>query len=281
MTAENGTFRESTELRAVQEWMLEAVTTSRNGDPELVEQMILPSEKLTASERLRIYEDAYVARLVECLSDEFAALKHALGDEAFGAFAGEYLQAQPSRNASLAELGAGFPGFLKATRPADLPTPSWPDFLIDLATVERCYADVFDGPGHETQPVTAASQMDWNAPEDCRFVPSPSLRLLTLNFPAHEFISAVRRGENPECPAAQLTPLVVFRRDYVVRRVVISASEMALLTELANGVSLGNAVRSVADQIELSDDELAAQLEVWFREWTTAGWLRFKSRESQ
>src|SRR5438105_4097936 len=55
--------------------------------PADVEQVISRSEAQTSVERLSIYANAYYARLLECLGEEFPVLKKTLEEETFEAFA--------------------------------------------------------------------------------------------------------------------------------------------------------------------------------------------------
>jgi hypothetical protein len=161
--------------------------------PEDVDKVLTRSRALTALERLAVYGSAYYARLLECLREEFPVLKHALGEEVFDGFAVGYLQRYPSRTYTLMELGTDFPRFLQETRPAaegEGPSADWPDFLIDLATVEQAFNEVFDGPGVEGQRLLDGEQL-LDVPEDrlpeARFVPVSCLRLLTLRYPVHAY----------------------------------------------------------------------------------------------
>src|SRR5947209_13115313 len=111
---------EQADLNVVQRWM-QAVLMHPGGvaqgmaseeaqrllqvPPAEVEKVLTRSETLTALERLAIYGSAYYARLLECLREEYPVLKHALGDEAFDAFAFGYLQKYPSRSYTLGKLG--------------------------------------------------------------------------------------------------------------------------------------------------------------------------------
>src|SRR5690349_9859437 len=104
--------------------------------PEEAERVVNPSRALSGLERLAIYNRAYYARLLDCLRESYPVLFHALGEDAFGAFALDYLQKYPSRSYTLSDLGANFPHYLRESRPPDDPSPSWPDFVIDLATLE-------------------------------------------------------------------------------------------------------------------------------------------------
>src|SRR5581483_6380291 len=85
--------------------------------PEQVEQVVTPSRTLTALDRLSIYGNAYYARLLECLREEFPVLVHALGEELFDAFTVGYLQKYPSRSYTLNDLATNFPRYLAETRP--------------------------------------------------------------------------------------------------------------------------------------------------------------------
>src|SRR5260221_5406964 len=86
--------------------------------PEDVEQVIARSEAQTSVERLSIYANAYYARLLECLGEEFPVLKRTLDEETFDAFAMDYLQHYPSQSYTLGKLGENFMRYLAETRPA-------------------------------------------------------------------------------------------------------------------------------------------------------------------
>lgn len=242
-----------------------------------VEQVVERSSRLGSTDRLAVYGNAYFARLIECLGDEFPATQFALGEEAFHSFAMGYIQDSPSSSYSLNFLGERFPQYLKETRPADVPKPGWPDFLIDLATLERTYAEVFDGPGPENLTTLQPKDLQSIPPErvsGVRFIPVPSLRLMEVSFPVHEYVTAVRRDKSPEIPMPAETLLVITRREYIVRRGPVSRAEFQLLRAIIEGNTLGESIEIAADAMpEGSDDEFAANLSQWFRHWASAGWF--------
>lgn len=283
-------------LDRVQQWM-QAVITHPHGVEaglasteasrhmqvplENVEQIISRSAALTSLERLNVYANAYYARLLECLSEEYPALRHAVGEDAFGGFALGYLQRFPSISHTLADLGRDFPRYLAETRPArqsaETGTADWADFLIDLSLLERTYSEVFDGPGPERgdflKPVEllAIDPADW---PHARLVPLGSFRLLSLRFPAHEYASQVRRQGQAVPPAATPTWLAITRRDYIVRRYPLSLDQYTLLLALSQGRSVGQAIEQVAAQSSDDLESLAARLRDWFRIWTAAPLFR-------
>ena len=244
-----------------------------------LEQVILRSKKLTAAERVSIYANAYYARLVECLGECFPILKKALGEEVFGGFALEYLQRYPSQSYTLDRLGENFSRFLEETRPdrsddGDRPAKAnWPDFLFDLATLEWTVAQVFDGPGIEHERILAAADLQALPAErfgQARLIPVVCLRLLTFRYPVNDYYTAARRaGENEQValPDPSIEHVAITRRDYIVRRHTLTPPQRALLEALQTGVTVTEAISAAAEISQLEDDELAGELQSWFRFW--------------
>jgi len=242
--------------------------------PDEAETVVTRSRALTALERLGIYGYAYYARLLECLREEFPVLMHALTQEVFDAFAVGYLQAYPSRSYTLLQLGANFPRYLAETRPEEgggdgLPA-DWPDFLIDLATLELTFNEVFDGPGVEGERLLDAEQLRAIPAEqlpEARLMGVSCLRLLPLRYPVHRYFTAVRRHEDPVPPEAAETYLAVTRRRYVVRHYELSPPAYQLLRALLAGQTVGEAIGRAAQAAGPDLDRFAANLRTWFRDW--------------
>ncbi|HEV3444397.1 MAG TPA: DNA-binding domain-containing protein [Gemmataceae bacterium] len=281
--------------------------------PDEAESVVTRSKALTALERLAIYGYAYYARLLECLGDEFPVLKHALGEELFDAFAAEYLEQYPSRSYTLFHLGLNFPRFLAETRPdqegssavdhvavaesvavagsrdpatlgsegqeppAARAAVDWPDFLIDLATLELTFNEVFDGPGVEGEELLDAGYLRGIAPErllEARLVGVPCLRLLALHYPVHKYFTAVRRHEEPSMPEPAETYLAVTRRRYVVRHYELSCPAYQLLHALLAGASVGQAINRAVEAAGPDLDQLPNNLRTWFHDWAAEGFFR-------
>jgi hypothetical protein len=245
--------------------------------PEEAERVVTPSRALSGLERLAIYNRAYYARLLECLRESYPVLFHALGEDAFGSFALDYLQKYPSRSYTLNDLGANFPRYLRESRPDDEPGPSWPDLVIDLATLEWTYNEVFDGPGVEGRRLLRPHRLRAIPPErwpEARLVPVLCLRLLELSYPVHDYYTAVRRHKEPEFPEPAATFLAVTRRRYVIRRHDLSRPQFVLLEALLRGQSVGEAI-GLAGEVSGDDmDRFASDLQEWLREWTAEGFFR-------
>lgn len=248
--------------------------------PAHIERVIARSQALTSLERLEIYYRAYYARLLDCLREEYSVLATALGTDLFDSFAVAYLQEHPSQSYTLGRLGANFPEFLAATRPApqagDAAHADWPAFMIDLARLERVVNEVFDGPGLEGQPTLDASRPlaipreRWPA---ARLAPAPCLRLLKLQFPANDFFSATARKETAPLPQPRETYLAITRREYRVKRRELTRAQFELLEALVGGATVGSAIECAARVSNDSDDEFANQLQAWFQQWTAESYF--------
>lgn len=249
--------------------------------PDEIENVVTRSKALTAGDRLAIYSRAYHARLLECLRAEFPVLLHALGTELFHQFAFDYLERHPSQTYTLARLGERFPGYLADTRPdRDAPQDSresWPDFIIDLATLEREFSEVFDGPGVEGQPLVAESQVSellqsarW---PEARLVTVPCLRLLPFRYPVNSYFVAARRNEDPDLPGPALTFLAVTRRDYTVFLYELQREQYELLSALIAGESVAQAISLAAAATGCDRDALAANLHEWLNSWAAVGFF--------
>lgn len=248
--------------------------------PEEAERVVTRSRALSGLERLAIYNRAYYARLLECLRESYPVLFHALGEDAFGAFAIGYLQKYPSRSYTLNDLGANFPRYLRESRPAEEggeSGPSWPDFIIDLATLEWTYSEVFDGPGVEGQPLLGPERLRAIPPErwpEARLVAVPCLRVLAVRYPVHRYYTAVRRKKKAEFPAPAETWLAVTRRRYVIRRYELSRPQYVLLDALLRGEAVGEAINLAGEAAGEDVGRFAADLGEWFRDWTAEGFFR-------
>lgn len=269
-----------------------------------LDEVVLPSQRLSSADRLRVYGNAYFARLLECLRAEFPAMVKALGEEAFDGLAFGYLLEHPSQSDTLTHLAATLPEYLEETRPPREPlesgvdsneetAPDFADFLIDLARLERTYSEVFDGTGPEATfaPEEEEGGQAGGLPYEgltaeqfvqSRIVLHECVRLVSLTFPVHEYITAVRHNTEATFPEARPTLLVVTRRDFIVRRLEVSPVQFALLTALQRGDCVGDALLAAhAAQPSAHTDltQLATDLRQWFFEWTAAPlFLRIEGR---
>lgn len=225
------------ELRARQEWLRDVITGERDASRADLDAVVRSTSRLSASQRLDLYRRSYRLRLLEVMRAGYPGLRHMLGPELFDEFALDYLHARPSRTYTLQRLGEGFADHLAANRPdADGVPEAWPDLIIDLAHLERTFAEVHDGPGVEGEELPAAADVPaepdggWLTAE-----PVPCLRLVRSSFPAGPYLAAVRRGEDPPLPVPAESFVAVSRRDWVVTLTPLDARSYELLDGLMHG----------------------------------------------
>src|SRR5262249_10901044 len=144
-------------------------------------------------------------------------------------------------------------------------------FVIELATLEWTYNEVFDGPGVEGRRLLRPEHLRAIPAErwpNARLVAVPCLRLLELRFPVHRYYSAVRREEGAEFPEPEETVIAGPRRRYVVRRYELSRPQFVLLAALLHGQSVGEGIDVAAKAVDSDVDRFAGDLQAWFRNWT-------------
>jgi hypothetical protein len=283
-------------LAQVQRWM-QTVIMHRGGVAEGVdspearehvdvtlselEKVIRRSRSLSSADRLEIYVNAYYARLMECLDEEFAVTRYALGDELFGALAFGYLQHYPSQSYTLGQLGANFPRYLAESRlhadaaPAGV-GPTWPEFIVELAAYERSLYEVYDGPGTEGGAALTPERLATIAPsswDELRLIAAPSLRLERFDHPVHAYWAARKDGGEPPASPPRPTWLAVFRRDYVVEHSELSSDEFALLSAIASGASLSQAIAATMASSRPGGADLESRLGGWFARWASDGYF--------
>jgi hypothetical protein len=239
-------------LEVLQAWMQARVLEPDVTD-DAIERRLTASRRLDASARLAIVARSHHARVLECLREQLPAFARLCGAELFEGFARDYLAAHPPRGYTLRALDARFAEHLAATRPdRDRPEP-WVDVLVELARLERCFREVFDGPGLEpaTPPAVAVDDLDDRVLARVRVRPSPALRRLSLRVPVHGLLERLRDpAPEPEggfvLPTARATELALSRVDFVVRIVELSPGGAVLFDRIVADDPLGDEALAIA-----------------------------------
>lgn len=249
----------STQLDQLQRWLLSAITSPSESAPSDLASTIVPSRHQSAADRLAIYQNAYLARLLEVLRELFPCTRFAVGDELFDQFAPGYLAAHPPHSYTLARLADQWVEYLNATRPTD-----WGRFVVDLARLEHSIDRIFDAPGPESLPPFA---LPTNAAASLKLSFVPGFELLAFDFPASSFYTAWKAGEQPSWPDERQEFVALLRRDYIVRRYELTKTQHELLLALHRGASLGDALSATSQSEAIDFNELAASVGAWFQFW--------------
>lgn len=183
--------------------------------------------------RLDVYAAAYVLRLVECLAEEFPALRNFLGPSVFETFARAYILERPPSSRSLFDLGRGFPTFLTDTAPPRELVPAaqraWLGVPAALARLERTLHEVSRARGLEGRDAGPSPSLVSLLSGDIELCAAPCLRLLELDYTLLDFHAALERGEAAPPPSLGPQYVAVSRADYHVTRTALEPWQHRLL----------------------------------------------------
>ena len=256
-------------------WGMDRRSAAALSAAKQAELYLRPNRRLSALERLEIYNRSYWYRLLDAFSEDFPGLCAVLGRKRFTELAFAYLTDCPSRSFTLRNLGARLPRWL----------PRHPEFIaeaprlaFDMARLE--WADVVAFDGEERSPIGISEVLAEAA--EARFGLQPHLTLLDASYEVDDLRIAVNDlGESQSARArsmarrlARTRPsqrcIAVYRHDLSVYYRRLEPPEYRLLHALGRGVPLGAAIESASHRLPGLQAE---SLREWFAAWARLGWL--------
>lgn len=215
-------------------------------------------EAITPEVRLAVYADGYHARLLQAVLADYPTLAHYLGEATLTKAIHAYIRATPSRHWDLNQYPIGFAAFF-AKGTADRAAAS-------LALLEGAIAGVFWLPESEALDASALA-VSPEMLEAARFTPRASLRLLTLQASANDYLQQFREhgtADMHDIPEY----LALVRHHNEVQRTALEPAEHALLAALVAGAPFGEALE------RQQDAALAERLPLYLSRWLTGGFFR-------
>lgn len=260
---------------------------SPDGRPmeKVAESFIAPNSRLSAFERLEIYNKQYWFRVLGALAEDFPALRSVMGARAFEAMSVAYLTAHPSRSFTLRNLGSHLAEWMKnnphyAGRRAQL--------AEDVARIEWAFVEAFDNAEHDPLTLEQISTLDGSS----RLGLQPHLRLVELNFPIDDLVLNLHKkdkrqtseaGVQPEGNqdiAAKLPPvrrkltwLVAHRVDYAVYYLRLRRGEFHTLSAIRAGRPLAEAIEAGITIARVPSARRPYLVREWFTNWAELGWI--------
>ena len=249
-------------------------------------RFIQPNDRLTAFDRLEIYNRQYWFRLQSTFTEDFPALRAVVGDARFEQLATAYLSAHPSRSFTLRNLGSQLHAWLQQN-------PSYAGrriaLALDVVRVEWACIEAFDNA--ELSPMRAEEMALLGA--DSRIGLQPYVRLLDLAYPADDLVLAMHQRQKRESSEAgsrheenegaeenaslrlrkRRTRLAVHRSDYSLYYKPLSEYEYRILSALQAGDTLGNALEKAFEHARISVKRRLALVQSWFANWAELGWI--------
>ena len=261
--------------------------TAADGRPmaDVAASFIAPNSRLTAFERLEIYNRQYWYRVLNALAEDFPALRALVGERKFEALSIAYLTEHPSRSFTLRNLGSGLVEWLAAH----------PEFAgrrhalaIDVARIEWAFVEAFDSA--ECAPLTLAQIAALDGASLLAL--QPHLRLMALNYPADRLVLALHDREKRqtseaglehedaaeapvELPGLRRRPLwlAAHRVDFSVYYRRLAQEEFLALRALRDGLSLGEAIEQAFTASSIPAARQAGRVRTWFANWAELGWI--------
>jgi hypothetical protein len=256
-------------------------------------QFVLPNERLSAFERLQIYNQQYWWRLLSNFGEDFSGLRAVLGVRKFDRLAQDYLTRCGSTSWNLRNLGQDLESFLRQNPEATAPVTQ---LAIEMAQLEWAQVEAFDGP---QRPPIDPKKIARTAPGRLVLKLQPYLTLLELEYPVDELLrkassldhetssasNAVSRDDAEEPAAKRRAPrlrprpsptpifLAVHRVEFVVYFKRLEPRAFLLLKTLKDGTSLAQACDSALQDWDLPAEQAAAHVQAWFANWMQLGWF--------
>ena len=288
--------RESMSLTELQREMAAAVMMPLTSDEAMQETgadgramtdvaatFIAPNSRLSAFERLEIYNRQYWFRVLHALAEDFPALRAVVGTSRFEALSVAYLTAHPSRSFSLRNLGSKLVDWLTAN-------PEWTGrrhaLAIDVARVEWAFVEAFDNAERRPLTLDQIAALDGSS----TFALQPHVQLLALAYPADDITLALHQREKrqtseagvrheEEAPAhlprlrRRPTWVVAHRVDFNVYYRRLEREEYLTLVAIRNGRTLAEALDAGFAGSRIAEGRRPRYVREWFGNWAELGWI--------
>jgi Putative DNA-binding domain len=250
-------------------------------------KFIKPNDRLTAFERLEIYNRQYWFRLLSGFAEDFPGLRAVLGERKFDAVAKAYLIDCPSESFTLRNLGSRIEPWLRkhAKMLGDRAA-----LAVDMARLEWADIDAFDGLADEGLRQEDLAAAD---PARLRLRLQPYIHLLDLRYPVDDLLIEVRKGAEELNVAsnafnerqkrkrvkqvAALKPAEIFLAVHRVDEEVffrrLEREEYRILAALRDGKTLGAALAAAWKGSKISLGERQEHVQRWFQAWSALGWF--------
>jgi hypothetical protein len=282
-------LRTNADLRLLQRAMAAALMqplTRRDGMHASTQvDFITPNERMSGFERLEIYARQYWFRLLDCLYDDYPALRVLLGERRFHQLCREYLAQHPSTSWTLRNLGSALPAFITDLKARDVARVEWAQTLaFDEALKKPLHMDDLLGADPSTlhlglQPCVVLLQIDHAVDH---FITAMKKSDADVRGSASQAMSAApSRASIAKAPKLkrERVHMVVHRHDNMLYFKRLAPESFAMLAALRDGLTL-------ADAIELAlaganpETDWAAQIRDWFTEFSQLGWFTQSPRKS-
>jgi len=289
---------QSMSLEQIQREMAHAVMTPLTPDEEMRKEtldgrsmarvaasFIAPNTRLSAFDRLEIYNRQYWFRVLGALAEDFPALRSVIGSRAFDAMSVAYLNAHPNRSFTLRNLGSRLSDWLIANphfagRRASL--------AVDVVRIEWAFVEAFDGAEHEPLTIEQIATLDGRS----HLALQPHLQLVELEYPVDDLVLNLHKQEKRQTteaglqhddqdhapaklPALRRNPtwLAAHRVDFSVYYLRLKRGEFHTLRAISAGRPLAEAIEAGITTARVPSARRPQLVRQWFTAWAELGWI--------
>ena len=252
---------------------------------KIAESFVKPNNRLTAFERLEIYNRQYWFRIRECFYQDYPGLRAVLGDKKFEKLTDAYLAKYPSQSYTLRNLGSRLVKFLREE-------PRWTSpkkqLALDLVRLEWAHIEAFD---NEAGPALKAGDLAGVDASRIRLKLQSHLTLLKLENEVDDFLITLKKNSGLRSEASnameqdqhrkktraaprlkkQVNFLAVHRYQEGIYYKQLERGQFVLLSALRDGASLEQACAKLVG-LKIPGD-LGANIGKWFANWSALGWF--------
>ncbi|MFT5113667.1 MAG: hypothetical protein ACI8P9_002998 [Parasphingorhabdus sp.] len=247
------------QLRPLQQSFMDAIIH----DEKAFEEQIESTARVSASQRINIYHEAYRLRLLEALEENYLGLAYLLGDDQFATLGLQYLTKNPSSFASVRWFGDQLPKFVKNTAP-------WSStaMLYEMAQLDWAMTLAFDATDQVSVGIETMAQFTPDQWPALKFHFHPSIQRLDFAYSVMPFRNAVEvELENTPAPEKSEYPMpwLIWRQEMRTLYRSMEVDEALAMDQARNQASFASLCEGLTEWIDPqhAPERIAGFLKKW------------------
>jgi hypothetical protein len=232
------------------------------------DKSVVATEKASSIERLGVYGNAYTARLVEILGNDYLGLQALVGADRFEEICRAYIEETPSHHYNARWYGDRLPTFLRLTSPWSQ-EPS----LHEMAELDWMIGLSFDSPDetYATESDVAALAIDDWPEMIIRLSGTIRCAEFSWNVPdIHRALDLDKKRPTLR-KYSELQTWIVSRQDFIVRYRRLEIDETAAIEAARQGKSFGELCETLCEWH--STDDVAMRAAILLKAWIQNRWI--------
>jgi hypothetical protein len=242
--------------------------------------LVKANSRLSSLERLEIYSRSYWFRILEAFGDDFPGVRALIGAKRFERLRRSYLAECPSESFTMRNLGQHLVAWME--RNSTLVGANY-EIALDMAKLEWAEIESFDAAEHERLSPTDVAELE----PDSTLRLQPHLRLVETGHEVEALLLEIRESANRNggvpravsqrriARASLSIPvyIAIHRSELVVHYKRLDAEMFRLVSALANGVSIANAVGYAYSESTLTTEQCQGHIQDTFALFSALGWF--------